>query len=221
MVLLCLLITIITFRVFTINPSNFISSIPDYSTSLSTQVEISKTSTIISIVSVESSNVSSKKLISSSKKTESRNSPSVTTHSSSSVISCTINFANYSWEWHQYDSEVASIVKVIHPQVDGYYYALIKITYQDDQNSGGNHNIYFRVMDENYMLQNGILRVSYSNEYTDTSKDFPMYAGLNSYSAKILSSIPSDTVTGMGLPGHHHVNYILDFQKMNARKCNT
>jgi len=41
--------------------------------------------------------------------------------------------------------------------------------------------------------------------------NFPMYAMLGSYSVGVGNS--SDIVTGLGLPGKHHVSFVFTFQR--------
>lgn len=109
-------------------------------------------------------------------------------------------------------------------------YEVTNIGYQDETQSGGNVNIYVQVLDELGRPSFGT-RVRFNttdgqNEALQTiingSTDFPM-SGDSSFSPDRGESgpyyvemfgVPSDRVTGMGLPLRRHVVYQIRFQKI-------
>jgi hypothetical protein len=112
----------------------------------------------------------------------------------------------------------------------GAKWKVVSCKYQDDKESGGNHHIYFTVLDASGKPAAGITCIVdwVGREPGDSptrvpSKEnepanFPMFANLNTtlkngpYFAFIEDQSKSDVVTGMGLPEKHHVNYLLTFQ---------
>jgi len=105
-----------------------------------------------------------------------------------------------------------------------WYWRIVKIVYQNPEESGGDHKIYIDVLDENgarmpightitVSWQSGSAKVMIDakppNEYP---ANFAMYGDLGSYTVQV-DGLPSDAVTGMGLPGHVHINFLLTFQK--------
>jgi hypothetical protein len=108
-------------------------------------------------------------------------------------------------------------------------WSLVSAQYQDETQSGGNHHIYFTVLDASGKQIGGVKCVVdwVGREPTDkptvTLSDangpvnFPMYANLDitlkngPYFAFVEDASESDVVSGMGLPEHHHVNYVLVF----------
>lgn len=104
------------------------------------------------------------------------------------------------------------------------YWRIIKIVYEDVNNSGGGHAIAFAVLDESgarvppgqpvtVRWADGsdtvVTQAKPENEYP---ANVPMYANLGSYTGYV-EGLPSDAVTGMGLPMHLHVNFLLTFQR--------
>ncbi len=102
------------------------------------------------------------------------------------------------------------------------------VKYQDDQEAGGKHHIYFTVLDDKGKPQPGVTCVvdwigrddpQPFKTQTDANGEanFPMYANLNTalkngpYFAYIESESESDIVRGMGLPEKHHVCFLLTF----------
>jgi len=101
--------------------------------------------------------------------------------------------------------------------------------YQDESQSGGNHNIYFTVLDgNNKPVPNTACVVDWvgrepndppTSVTTDASgqANVPIYANLDihllngPYFAFVQDVGKSDVVRGMGLPEHHHVNFLLTF----------
>ncbi len=105
------------------------------------------------------------------------------------------------------------------------------VLYQDETQSSGNHNIYFTVQDEQGRpAPNTTCVVDWvGREPTDPPTrvvtdsnglaNVPIYANLDihllngPYFAFVEDQAKSDTVKGMGLPEHHHVNFLLTFKK--------
>ncbi len=108
-------------------------------------------------------------------------------------------------------------------------WGLVSAQYQDETQAGGNHHIYFTVMDVSNKQTGGVKCVvdwvgrEPGDKPTVTLSDpsqpanFPMYANLDitlkngPYFAYIEDPNTSDVVSGMGLPEHHHVNFVLQF----------
>ena len=108
-------------------------------------------------------------------------------------------------------------------------WSLVSVQYQDETQSGGNHHIYFTVLNTQGVQTGGAKCVvdwvgrDPTDKPTVTLSDaygpvnFPMYANLDitlkngPYFAFIEDQSESDIVSGMGLPEHHHVNYVLVF----------
>lgn len=92
------------------------------------------------------------------------------------------------------------------------YWRLVKVEYQNDQQSGGNHHIYSREPhDPNVKMEvsNGQERwqVALDKPTNEAAGNFAMWAH-NHYSARI-AGLPSDQIEGMHMPSNHHVNYVL------------
>lgn len=105
------------------------------------------------------------------------------------------------------------------------YWKLIRADYQDGTQSGGNHNMYYIVTNEQGApVANQKVWQSWPDDSTsaqtraDGTADIAMWAnywplqGPGPYNGYV-GGLPSDVVRGMGLPGNHHVNFILYFQK--------
>jgi hypothetical protein len=108
-------------------------------------------------------------------------------------------------------------------------WSLASAQYQDEAQAGGNHHIYFTVLDSSGRPSGGIPCVvdwvgrEPRDKPTVTLSDphqlvnFPMYANLDltakngPYFAFIGDQDKSDVVTGMGLPELRHVNFLLTF----------
>ena len=107
--------------------------------------------------------------------------------------------------------------------------------YQDDTQSGGNHHIYFTVLDNVGKPLHGVTCVvDYPQDPSDPHQpakmqtdangqaNYPMFANLDihlkngPYFAYVEDLSKSDEVTGMGLPEKHHVNYLLTFAKSSG-----
>ncbi len=103
------------------------------------------------------------------------------------------------------------------------------VKYQDETEAGGNHNIYFTVQDANGQAMSGITCIvdwigrEPNDPPTRVTTDahgqgnVPIYANLDitlkngPYFAFVADQTQSDVVSGMGLPEHRHVNYLLTF----------
>ncbi|MCL4488987.1 MAG: hypothetical protein M1570_12770 [Chloroflexi bacterium] len=106
---------------------------------------------------------------------------------------------------------------------------LVSAQYQDETQSGGNHNIYFAVKDGAGNPVAGATCVvdwvgRESSDHPTTMRtdpggaaNFPMYANLDltlkngPYFAYIGDQSQSDVLYGMGLPEQRHVNFLLTF----------
>ncbi|MBI5029828.1 MAG: hypothetical protein HZB51_04825 [Chloroflexi bacterium] len=112
---------------------------------------------------------------------------------------------------------------------------LTVVQYQDDQQSGGQHHIFFTVLDSAGKPMPGVTCVvDYPQDPSDPHKpakmqtdangqaNYPMFANLDitllngPYFAYVEDQGKSDLVTGMGLPEKHHVNYLLTFAKSSG-----
>ena len=103
--------------------------------------------------------------------------------------------------------------------------------YQDETEAGGNHHIYFTVLDATSKPMPNITCVVDwvgrdpgdlpTKTVTDANgqANVPLYANLDihllngPYFAFIEDQTKSDVVTGMGLPEKHHVNFLLTFAR--------
>ena len=100
---------------------------------------------------------------------------------------------------------------------------LVDYAYQNEEQSGGSHHIYVNVLDSSGNLVMGqpvVISWPGAQETIVTggkppgeySTNFAMYGPLGSYTACMPGG--SDCMTGMGLPGGLHVNWLLTFQKV-------
>lgn len=109
------------------------------------------------------------------------------------------------------------------------YWKLIRADYHDPYQHGGDfggdHNMYFVVMDESgARVANQKVWQSWPDDKTyaltnsDGIADIAMWAnywpqnGPGPYNGYV-AGLPSDVVRGMGLPGNNHVSFVLYFQK--------
>lgn len=112
------------------------------------------------------------------------------------------------------------------------YWRLIDMTFQDaGQESGNDHTIYVKLLDENgKRVDDKVIEVSWDEsgaieiqrlsisdqkpkgDYCDCNYNWPMYGA--GYRVRIDDSIPSDQPYGMIMPMHRHVNYRLTFQRV-------
>lgn len=107
------------------------------------------------------------------------------------------------------------------------YYRLVKALFKDTNEDmganmpNGDHNIYIEVLDESgkrmlgvkTIIRNGGTAVltTENKPFPEYAANFPMYGMLGSYSSWV-DGMPSDKVTGMGLPMKWHVSYYLTWQ---------
>lgn len=107
------------------------------------------------------------------------------------------------------------------------------LVYQDENQSGGNHNIYITVLDERGAPVSGVIcwQKWPDAQPQETQQatlggvtNFGIWGGpfypdrgeAGAYWSFVESTAKSDVVNGMGLPANRHVNYILTFQRVVA-----
>lgn len=112
---------------------------------------------------------------------------------------------------------------------------IVKIDYQDETQAQGRHNIYYLILDKDgHPAPNILAYMDWKGRnpkqdpptkgITDGNGEvnFGMYANLDTtkkngaYFSFVGSQVNSDVVYGMGLPEHHHVNFVLTFQEQVA-----
>ena len=102
-------------------------------------------------------------------------------------------------------------------------YRLVAARFQDETESKMMHHIFIEVIDEygQRMLNIPVVMAWADGQATAVTENkpapeyaanFPMYDYLGKYSAYV-GGAPSDVVSGMGLPAHHHVSFLLTFQR--------
>ena len=109
------------------------------------------------------------------------------------------------------------------------YWRLVSAKLEDDTESGGRHHIYIKMIDENDRPVAGAATVSwadgsetfsmvyeegpshYVDKYAEWGANFPMYGETGSYCVRAVGE--GDMITGLGMPGKRHVNYLLVFQR--------
>ncbi len=129
----------------------------------------------------------------------------------------------------QFDPRLAALnVRVLNAMVlPGFaYWRLVRAEYQDPTQSGSNHHVYYAVLDETGSPVAG-QRVfqGWPDDQAETNTDsagnanIAMWASYSPdqgesgpYSAWV-DGLPSDRVTGLGLPLNRHVNFRLTWQK--------
>jgi hypothetical protein len=120
------------------------------------------------------------------------------------------------------NENVADIIQKLGVRIRRYngnesHWRLVDIQWQNEQESGGRHHIYFHTKDENGNNAGASARVFWPSGETTVGDNFPMYNAGNPYGAHIADG-PGDVVEGMGLgtPEQRnftiHVCYILTFQ---------
>jgi len=105
------------------------------------------------------------------------------------------------------------------------YWKLVRAVYQGPDESGGNHHIYYILLNENAQpIANQKVWQGWSSDQTDaTTNDqgetnivlWAEYAPEREsgpYFAWV-DGLPSDSVFGMGLPLKRHVNFLLTWQR--------
>ncbi|MGQ9552801.1 MAG: DUF5107 domain-containing protein [Anaerolineae bacterium] len=100
---------------------------------------------------------------------------------------------------------------------------LVEAAYEDETQSGGTHNVFIRLLDQNgkpFAPSDDKAWIAWEDgrqilepKETDLGylADFPMYGPLGAYSVGVGND--SDTLSGLGLPANRHVNYWLTFQR--------
>lgn len=107
------------------------------------------------------------------------------------------------------------------------YYKLVSARYWDENEAKLMHHIYVEVLDQKgkRILNQPVVLAWKDGDATAYTEDkpvpeyaanFPMYEYLGRYNVYV-DGAPSDIVNGMGLPGKHHVCFLLTFQKVVAR----
>lgn len=102
-------------------------------------------------------------------------------------------------------------------------YRLVAARYLDENESDNLHHIFMEVIDPygRRILNVPVVMAWADGQATEVTEDkpspeyaanFPMYDYLGKYSAYV-DGAPSDIVSGMGLPGHRHVSFLLTFQQ--------
>jgi hypothetical protein len=106
-------------------------------------------------------------------------------------------------------------------------YRLVSAIYQDDSESGGTHHVFIEVLDERgqRIIGQPVVMAWADGKSTMTTEDkpypeyaanAPLYGPMDQGTYKVyVDGAPSDTISGLGLPGNHHVNYLLTFQRKN------
>ncbi|MCB0209422.1 MAG: DUF5107 domain-containing protein [Anaerolineae bacterium] len=106
-------------------------------------------------------------------------------------------------------------------------FKLVKVEYQNEQESQGLHHIFVEVLDENSQRIVGQpvsltwsdgkgTMITEDKPYPEYAANSPMYGEISEakYDVYVEDSI-SDKISGLGLPGKRHVNYLLTFQRIN------
>lgn len=124
----------------------------------------------------------------------------------------------------------------LHPAPDGAAWRLVKFVFESDTESGGNHNIYVNVLDDDGNPASTVKADFGWPTFEDPddsvlqaldasgNTDFPMTNAIINdthprgpyWSMVGKDSKVSDYVDGMGLPANHHVNYRLFYQWQEA-----
>lgn len=104
-------------------------------------------------------------------------------------------------------------------------FKLVKVEYQDEQESQGLHHIFVEVLDENgqRIVGQPVTMAWPDGKGTMITEDkpYPEYAANSAMYGEIseakydvyVEGAPSDKIRGLGLPGKRHVNYLLTFQR--------
>ena len=104
------------------------------------------------------------------------------------------------------------------------YWRVVKVKFEDFTESHGNHDIYVRILGENCNVIYGTALAWWGKDtgplppesekppgdVCDCNYNLPMFG--DSYGVKLLG-LPSDSVDGMILPMHRHVNYLITYQR--------
>ncbi len=107
------------------------------------------------------------------------------------------------------------------------FWRAVKVLFQDYYESGNDHTIYVKLVDENGVqvfgntlevrsesgLPSEYPQEKLPGDLCDCNFDYPLYG--DAYDVQVISaSIPSDTVAGMVMPLNRHVNYLITFQRV-------
>lgn len=112
------------------------------------------------------------------------------------------------------------------------YWRLVDMVFQDaGQESGNDHTIYVKLLDENgKRVDDKVIEVSWDEsgaieikrlsiadqkpkgDYCECNYNWPMYGA--GYRVRVDDALPSDKAFGMIMPMHRHVNYRLTFQRV-------
>lgn len=104
-------------------------------------------------------------------------------------------------------------------------FRLISAIFQDDTQSSGNHNVYVEVLDEKSQRILGqrvimawgdgqAVMVTENKPRPEYAANAPLYGPMDKGTYKVyVDGSPSDEISGLGLPGNRHVNYLLTFQR--------
>ncbi len=104
------------------------------------------------------------------------------------------------------------------------YWRIVRVRFEDIDESGNDHTIYVKVLDETGNRASGVpmhlTSVGGLSEYPaeklagdlcDCNYDYPMFG--DGYAVQLDAGIPSDKVEGMIMPMQRHVNYRITFQR--------
>jgi len=105
-------------------------------------------------------------------------------------------------------------------------FRLVKAQFQDDTESGGMHHVFVEVLNESgqRIIGQPVAMAWADGQTTMITEDKPrpeyaanaaMFGPMDqgTYRVYVDGSTPSDVISGLGLPGNHHVNYLLTFQR--------
>jgi hypothetical protein len=126
--------------------------------------------------------------------------------------------------WDPRLDELGITLKSASPQSGKPYYQLIAARFRDEGESEWLHHIYVEVVDEGgrrIIGQNVVMAwddgkamlVTEDKDPPEYAANAPMYGELGDYRVYVDGGV-SDVVDGMGLPGKHHVSFLLTFQRV-------
>lgn len=121
-------------------------------------------------------------------------------------------------------------VKLTRAQVESgqNVYRLVSARYQDENESKGLHHVFVEVVDENgrRIVGQPVTLAWHDGKSTLITEDkpapeyaanAPLYGEMADGTYEVyVDGAPSDKVSGLGLPGKHHVSYLLTFQRAPA-----
>lgn len=106
-------------------------------------------------------------------------------------------------------------------------FRLVSAIFQDDSESSGMHHVFVEVLDEKGQRIVGqpvimawadgkTTMMTEDKPYPEYAANAPLFGPMDQGTYKVyVDGAPSDTISGLGLPGNHHVNYLLTFQRKN------